>query len=668
MRILHVIPSLSPLDGGPPQAVLDFVRAGLEAGAQVDVATSTSPGEPIAPWPITAKTGNGTGQLHLFPRCALAGGLKFSWALTRWVFAHAKDYDLLHVHYVFSTSAPLSCLAALAARKPYVLMPHGSLDPWSLGRSSWKKRPYMLLMAPLLARASALHAASAKEVGSLAAMGLGSLARLVPLGVDLPDPPQPAAPAPTPRPLALLFLARLHPVKGLPTLLDALALLRAQNHPCTLTIAGDGHAEYRDALARQIQTLGLESAVRFLGFVEGADKDKAFAQADIFVLPSLQENFGLSAVEALGHGLPVVLSDQVPLSAEVLAHHAGEVAAVGSPQSFAEALTRLFDPARRAQAAQNALALARSSYGREATQRALMSLYAEVLHGAGTQQERPPQDPAGAGAPARSWVRRLGRPALWALRSLNFVLLSVWHGLLGARSLPLSPGRALVLAPHPDDESLGCGGLLAAKTQAGIPCLAVILTDGRHGVSTPRDTPNSQGDVAALRQGECLAAARELGLALPPIFLGCEDGSLSHLAPPEREALVQRLAAVLREFQPEEIYLPNPCDCHPDHEACLGLAGQALALAEHQAQVYGYFIWAFWCLSWHWRRGKRLTPLLRLNISGAVERKRRAMHCHASQMPRLPWVVRNGSLITRGELYCLLKPGTPGQGCAGRST
>lgn len=652
MRVLHVIPALSPLDGGPTQAVLDLVQAGRESGAHVDVAASTAPGEPVAPWPDT----NRPGQLLLFPRPAGSGGWKFSLALTRWVFAHARDYDLLHVHSVFSASAPLSCLAACAAHRPYVLMPHGALDPWSLTQSTWKKRPYLWLMRPFLVRAEALQAASPKEVRSFSALGLGLRARLVPLAVDLPEPPQADAGTPVaarnqaPR---LLFLSRLHSVKGLPVLLEALALLHAQGHACTLTVAGDGAADYRAELSAQVQALGLAAWVRFIGFVGGADKTRTFAEADIFVLPSFQESFGLAALEAMGHGLPVVVSDQVPLSTEILAHRAGEVALVGSPEALAAALSRLLDPTRRAEAATNARTLAREAYGRGAMRRALASMYAEALGNAacGAMKSPPPApDPARPGR--AGLLHSLGRSLLWGVRSVSFALLYAWHGLLRAQPMTVTGQRMLVLAPHPDDESLGCGGMLAAKAQAGIPVQVVVLTDGRYGL----EEPVSGVETAALRRVEIAGALRELGLDTPPVFLDCEDGHLARLPGPEREALVQRLAEELQTFQPGEIVLPNPRDCHQDHETVLTLAQEAMARAGCQAKILGCFIWAFWCLSWHWRGGKPV-PLFRLDISAMVQRKRRAMNCHASQLPRLPWVVRHISLLTRTELYCALEPG-----------
>lgn len=653
MRVLHVIPSLSPLDGGPTQAVLDLAQAGREAGAQVDVAASTFPGEPVAPWPAVGQPD----RLFLFPRPSRGGGWKFSLALTRWVFAHAHDYDLLHVHSVFSSSALMTCLAALAARRPYVLMPHGALDPWSMTQSTWKKRPYLLIMRPFLRLAKALQAASPKEARSLAGFGLGARTRLVPLAVDIPDVAPAFAPMPASdqsRPPALLFLSRLHSVKGLPVLLEALALLRDQGHACTLTVAGDGDADYRARLTAQVQGLGLETRVRFLGFVGGEDKARAFAEADIFVLPSFQESFGLAAVEAMGHGLPVVVSDQVPLGAEILARRAGEVAAVGSPKALAEALVRLFEPERRKEAAGNARALAQDSYGRGAMRQALAAMYAEAL---GTTDCRQPERGLRAPDPAQTtphgWtgaLRSLGRTLLWVLRSLSFTVLYVWHGLLRSRPLAVSGKRLLVLAPHPDDESLGCGGLLAAKARDGVAVQLLVLTDGRYG----GEEPSSAAETIALRRAELLAAMQELGVGTAPVFLDCEDGHLARLSGPEREALVQGLADVLRSFRPEEIALPNPRDCHQDHEAVLDLAREAMARTGCQAQLYGYFIWAFWCLSWHWRKGQPV-PLLCLNISDTSGRKRRAMRCHASQMPRLPWVVRHGSLLTRTELYCSLK-------------
>jgi glycosyltransferase involved in cell wall biosynthesis len=378
VRVLHVIPSVSPIYGGPSAAIRNETSALAAQGVEVDVATTTANGRSELNVPLGVPVWEG-GVRHLFFRRQEPRGWMFSLPLTRWLHAHAADYDLLHVHYIFTYPTLAACWAARRAGRAYVLKTCGNLQPWGLARKSWKKRPYYALLERRnLAAAAALHATSALEARCLSRRGFAAKAHVIhPLAVaPRPAPSRRREPG---APLRLLMLSRLHPVKAIPVLLRALALLRRQDLRPLLNIAGQGEAAYVVQLRRQVAELGLPGQVRFSGFVQGEAKHEAVAEADVFVLPSYSENFGLGAAEAMAAGLPVIVSDGVGLAELVRRAGAGVVVPAGAPGPLARAIRQLSEPAFRERAGCAALELAAREFSHERLGRQLVALYEGLL-------------------------------------------------------------------------------------------------------------------------------------------------------------------------------------------------------------------------------------------------------------------------------------------------
>jgi LmbE family N-acetylglucosaminyl deacetylase len=185
-------------------------------------------------------------------------------------------------------------------------------------------------------------------------------------------------------------------------------------------------------------------------------------------------------------------------------------------------------------------------------------------------------------------------------------------GLPRPRVEPPPTGRIVILAPHPDDETLGCGGSAALCAQAGCDVRVLVLTDGRRG------DPSFESDPAALaraRAGEVHQACATLGLK-PPELLGIPDGTLA-LDP----RASNRIREALERLAPEVVFLPFLADNHADHVAAnrlfLGATSPASAI-----EVYAYEIWS------------PLHPNCVIDIGAAVERKRAALACYGSQLRR----------------------------------
>jgi glycosyltransferase involved in cell wall biosynthesis len=226
--------------------------------------------------------------------------------------------DIIHVHGLWSGFPHQACAYARKQIIPLVVSPHGMLTPWALNNSKWKKRlAWSLYQKRDLTSASLLHATADSEVVDIRQMGLKQSIVVAPLGVNI------SLERLTVRrnnPKIALFVSRVHPQKGLFNLIDAWS--RVKPHGWKMVIAGpdqDGHtAEVLD----RASALGIAEDIEMRGAVFGVEKDDLYAQADLFVLPSHSENFGVVVIEALAQGCPVITTKGTPWT-ELATNHCG---------------------------------------------------------------------------------------------------------------------------------------------------------------------------------------------------------------------------------------------------------------------------------------------------------------------------------------------------------
>ena len=315
-------------------------------------------------------------RLFSFSR-ALEGKWCFSVGLWRWLRANISDYDLVHITGVFTFPVIIAAILARRAGTPYIVRPAGTLDSYPLTKKAWRKKFfYRLVLKRLLENAAIIHATSTAEQNQIKLLDARFMSAVIPLAVTLPDFNRIHTDSDQ---VKLLFLSRIHPKKGLPVLLRALAILNNQNKKYSLVIAGTGTQEYMDELRYITKELGIVSLVSYTGFVDGKDKDYLLRNSDVFVLPSYQENFGIAVVEAMAVGLPVVVSDQVAISANILKVGAGKVVPTDDPGRLAEAICALESGDIRNAFGQAGTELVRSNFTPEALRQGLHSMYSEVL-------------------------------------------------------------------------------------------------------------------------------------------------------------------------------------------------------------------------------------------------------------------------------------------------
>lgn len=317
MKILHVIASVSLRDGGPSFAVLEMAKHLTELGVEADIVTTNDASGEF----LQVETGRflpyrGAPRVIFFPfiksTFKALNRYKVSFETVKWLHENLKNYELVHIHGLFThpTSSAMSLCRKM--KVPYIIRPLGHLTLWSLKQSALRKKIYLALGERKgLFASRALHFTSDLEKKEAAENGICHESFVLPLGIKEPAikthkrERQNAS-------FNLLFLGRLHPKKGLESTLKALNSIKHLDFH--FNIAGEGTDNYVNSIKAMISGMGLQEKVSLKGFVEGEQKTELLQQSDLFILNSYSENFGLAVLEALAAGLPVAVSSNVAMA------------------------------------------------------------------------------------------------------------------------------------------------------------------------------------------------------------------------------------------------------------------------------------------------------------------------------------------------------------------
>lgn len=326
MRVLQVIPAVASRYGGPSQAIVGIGRGLHARGVETLIATTNADGPGVLPVPTGVVTSFEGLDAIFFPRRGEA--FKYSGALARWLRNTVHEFDVVHIHAVFSHSSLAAGQACRQDDVPYVVRPLGSLDPWALSRKAWKKRLLLgTAVKALVGGAAAVHFMTDEERRLAGPVTGTARSVVIPPGVDesfLAETTLPSAQ----RNREVVALTRLHPVKRLEWLIQSFhaATSGPELSEWRLSIAGDGDADYRADLERLAAAGPAAGRIRFAGWLEGDEKRRLLRHASLLAVPSFQENFGLGLIEALASGVPAVVSRGVNLWPDIESAGAGWVA------------------------------------------------------------------------------------------------------------------------------------------------------------------------------------------------------------------------------------------------------------------------------------------------------------------------------------------------------
>ena len=393
MKVLHVIPSISPLRGGPSQAIFQMVTALRAEGIDAEIATTNdNANQSKLDIPLSQKydypiSEDETVPVYCFDRVSSSKSAiheyVFSKGLTAFLWQHVKEYDLVHIHAIFSYPSTIAMAIANFHKVPYLIRPLGSLCEWSLEQSKTQKSIYLRLIRRYMNQSAGLHFTAEQEKQEVTQLRFKSNNFVIPLGLNFQDSPsdhqacirekfniQNSDPI-------LLFLSRIHEKKGIEPLLDSLSQLKAQ--PFNLIVAGSGEKSYELKIQDYITDKQLEHKVKMIGFVQGTLKQQLLTQADLFVLTSYSENFGIVVLEALAAGTPTLLTPGVALAALVQDNDLGWVCEL-EPSDITQTLeTALSNSDAIQEKGARAQQLVRANYSWKAIAQKLTQQYQQAI-------------------------------------------------------------------------------------------------------------------------------------------------------------------------------------------------------------------------------------------------------------------------------------------------
>ncbi len=400
MKALHVIPSISPKEGGPSFSLPRIARALRTAKVDVTIATTDDNGRGARIHVTLGKEMSATDEATKIYFRKNTDSYKVSWGLMRWLQQNVGRFDVVHIHALFSFASVAAARSAHRSGIPYVIRPLGVLNRWGLEnrRRLLKKVSLRLVELPILRRAGAIHYTSRREQEEAETVDpaiAAARACVIPLPVTLPEAESFDNSGGFFEKLGcsqerrvVLFLSRLDRKKGLELLLDAFSEVHRKFPAAILVITGAGEKQYVKELHRRSKKLGLSADVLWPGFLQGADKVAAFNAATVFVLPSYSENFGIAAAEALASGVPVVLSSEVALSDEVIQADAGLVTACDALAISTAIQSLLADESLCSRLAANGKRLVREQFSAKAVGESLSNLYRSLIKDTVDRQER----------------------------------------------------------------------------------------------------------------------------------------------------------------------------------------------------------------------------------------------------------------------------------------
>jgi glycosyltransferase involved in cell wall biosynthesis len=332
MKVLVVTPSFYPATyyGGPTIVSRALCESMAEQQVEIQVLTTDANG-PERINAGAAKSGQKYSVVYCRRRCKPDFAPSLLWRLGGMI----RRSDIVHLHGVYSfTTLPTLALCHLL-RKPVVWSTHGALQRWEGSRRAISKRFWERICDCFCeADRVAIHTTGSQEQIESHRRIRNVSEVVLPYGVEIPEPNR--ANHSRTHGLRLLFLGRLHPIKGLENLLRALTIV---SENATLAICGEGEAAYESHLRSLVSRLELEDRVRFFGRVDGPAREQQFQQADVCVVPSFKESFGAVIVESLAHQVPVIAGRGTPW--ERLEEQDCGLWVSNDPQELARAIDRI---------------------------------------------------------------------------------------------------------------------------------------------------------------------------------------------------------------------------------------------------------------------------------------------------------------------------------------
>lgn len=390
MRILHVIPSLAMRHGGPPKAAQELCRELAYLGHDVTIYTTNLDGTQRLEVPVDQPIRGDDGVIRWYFATQPSGLYGVSMSFIRALRRNIRNFDVVHIHTLYRFTSTVAAHYCRRYGVPYILRPHGTLDPFLFRRHRLRKRIYeSLFEIRNLRSAAAVHFTANEEMRLAQSLGLHFRGIVVPLGVDVETPtdrdqlrnnfyhdfPE------TRGKRVILFLSRLNFKKGLDLLAKAFGSVARVHPDVHLFLAGPDDEGYGKKVRQWLDDEDALPRTTFAGMLSGERKAAAIAAAEMLVLPSYSENFGFAVVEALAAGVPAIISNKVNIWREVNDAGAGLVVNCDAEELARAISTLLGDAELRRSLANAGKLLVAEKFTWPGVAAKMIAVYREVIKG-----------------------------------------------------------------------------------------------------------------------------------------------------------------------------------------------------------------------------------------------------------------------------------------------
>ena len=388
MKILHVIANFSPRYGGPVQVCKDICKylAGRRQHVEIYTTNLDYPdGILNVPENKPVEQDGYTVNYFSVQFKPYALSIPLAYKLQRDI----KKFDIIHIHGLYRFPQAIAAFYARKHKIPYIVRPHGSLDPFLYNRKKRRflKRVYEKLFEfRNLNHASRIHFTTEEEMLLTHFLGLKAPTMILPNGLNIQEfvklPPYGVFRKEygLKEEKVILHLGRLNFKKGIDILVKAFGRIAKHDSKVRLVLAGPDNDGYSKEVMKWVVQEGVQEKVIFTGMLLGEHKLSVLRDADIFVLPSYSENFGIAVIEAMVCGLPVVISDKVNIWREVEASGAGLVTDCDYKKVSEALLFLLGNSEKRIEMGRLGQEIVRKKYNWDSIIKDLYNLYEEIIH------------------------------------------------------------------------------------------------------------------------------------------------------------------------------------------------------------------------------------------------------------------------------------------------
>jgi glycosyltransferase involved in cell wall biosynthesis len=305
---LHIAASLNSKHGGPSRSIPGQCDAISDCGTDIVLVSQKLPEEYESDLLVPSNKRTKIYLIDVITRFGITYAFDYNEKIA--AILSKENCSLIHSHGLWLQSNYYAAFCARRLQIPHIVSTEGLLASWAFGHNAWKKKPVWYLWQKIaLQQATAFCATSDQEAKDIRALGFKQPIAVIPHGVVLPGYPIRDGKVPS-RVRTALFLGRIHQIKGIYELVRAWSLLRPEGWK--VIIAGPDEGGQKELVQKEILALGLDSVFEFAGYVDGEKKEQLYREADLFILPSFTENFGIAIAEALASGIPVITTKGTP--------------------------------------------------------------------------------------------------------------------------------------------------------------------------------------------------------------------------------------------------------------------------------------------------------------------------------------------------------------------